>query len=351
MREVTSSVNTDDIKFSFVVRDAKGNVAHEEEFVPSGSPDDTSNLMRSFNLKGANASDNGTVLLDGTLVIDIVVQALPKSSTTHTLFNPFQRNMLNLFYSGERSDITFEFGHFKQYTIRAHKFILETNAPALAQLCESDNISATIHIRDMSVDAFRFVLKYIYGGPPPNPKDVLKYGKDIIEACHRYGISGLKLEIERSFVELRVVDTSNCIDFICFAQENSCSLLKNQAISYFVARSGDILNVSDSAQRLKDSPDLMLEILCAIMKIKPDDMTSPPTKPKSKTWKGLLSRRRSTCGKKKKKGGKGRVVPAQPGLQKKVNANHIAGLELLGTDTVRKEAIKILQLCEEPRRK
>ena len=77
MRDVTSSVNTDDIKFSFVVRDEKGNVAHEEDFLPYGSTDDSS-LMKVFNLKGANASDNGSILLNGTLVIDIVVHALPK---------------------------------------------------------------------------------------------------------------------------------------------------------------------------------------------------------------------------------------------------------------------------------
>lgn len=97
---------------------------------------------------------------------------------------------------------------------------------------------------------------------------------------------------------MRVVDTSNCIDFICFAKEKSCSLLKDYAISYFVARSGDILNGLDSALRIKESPGLVLEILCAIMKIKLDDTTSPS---KSRKWNGLLSRRN-----------RGRVVPMQP---------------------------------------
>mmetsp|Transcript_14147 Transcript_14147/g.17921 ORF Transcript_14147/g.17921 Transcript_14147/m.17921 type:complete len:110 (+) Transcript_14147:3-332(+) len=105
------------------------------------------------------------------------------------------------------------------------------------------------------------------------------------------------------------------------------------------------MNVSDSAERLKDSPDLMLEILCAIMKIEPETM-SPPKNPKPTKWKGLLRRKR----KKKNKGGKGQVAPVQPGSHKKVERHQIAGTELLGTDTIRKEAIKVLQLCEEPRR-
>ena len=359
MREVTRSANpnADDIKFSFIVRDAKGKVAHEEEFVPSASPPDRqlggSNLMKLFNMKGTNASNNGSVLLYGTLVIDIVIQALPKSSITHTLFNPFQRNMLNLFYSGERADIAFGFGHFRQITIRAHRFILEANAPALARLCEDDSTNGTVHIQDVSVEVFRLLLKYVYGGPPPNRQDVSMYGKDIIEAAYRYDISSLKLEIERSLIELRAVDTSNCLDFICFAQENSCTALKDYAVSYLIARPGDIMNLSDTAERLKDSPDLMLEILFAIMKIEP--VTIPPTKPKPKKWMGLLSRKGSSIGKKKKttkkkKSGKAKVVPVQPGQHKKVKKNNEASMELLGTDTIRKEAIKVLQLCEEPRR-
>ena len=356
MREVTRSANpsADDIKFSFIVRDSKGKVAHEEEFVPSASRPDRqmggSNLIKLFNMEGANASNNGSVLLRGTLVIDIVIQALPKESVTHTPFNPFQRNMLNLFYSGERADIAFQFGYFRQVTIRAHRFILEANAPALARLCEDDNMNGTVHMQDVSSEVFRLLLKYVYGGLPPKEQDVLMYGKEIIEAATRYDVSSLKLEVERSLIELRAVDTSNCLDFICFAQENSCTALKDYAISYLIARPGDIMNLSDTAERLKDSPDLMLEILCAIMKIEP--VTIPPIKPKPKKWLGLLSRKRSSIGKKMKmkKSGKAKVAPVQPAPQKKVKKNKEASMELLGTDTIRKEAIKVLQLCEEPRR-
>ena len=34
IREITRSINTDVVKFSFIVRDGKGGVAFEEEFVP-----------------------------------------------------------------------------------------------------------------------------------------------------------------------------------------------------------------------------------------------------------------------------------------------------------------------------
>mmetsp|Transcript_26665 Transcript_26665/g.40111 ORF Transcript_26665/g.40111 Transcript_26665/m.40111 type:complete len:93 (-) Transcript_26665:180-458(-) len=88
------------------------------------------------------------------------------------------------------------------------------------------------------------------------------------------------------------------------------------------------------------------------MKIEPAETMSPLKNPKPTKWKSLLSRKRSKGGKKKnkKKCGKGKVTPVQPGSHKKVERHQIAGTELLGTDTIRKEAIKVLQLCEEPRR-
>lgn len=344
IREITRSINTDVVKFSFIVRDGKGGVAFEEEFVPSGCLDDANSedSMRLFTLEGTKVNDNGSVLLDGTLVIDVVIQALSKqavSEVTHTLVsNPFQRNMINLMHSGENADVTFEFGHFRQCALRAHKLILEANAPALARLFECNDIGTTtsskVHVRDTSVEAFRFILEYIYGGSPPSQADVLKYGKEIIEAANRYNLSGLKLEIERALVEARVIDVSNCIDFISFAHDNSCLELKKYAISYFVSRSKDVLYNSDHVERLKDSPDLMYETLCSVMKIQPEIDTTKPlarlSKPKKR--KGLFRWKRSNDQKKRST----KVVPVQPPSQMKADKNHkeITGMELLVTGKI-----------------
>jgi hypothetical protein len=345
IREITRSINTDVVKFSFIVRDGKGGVAFEEEFVPSGCLDDaqSEDSMRLFTLEGTKVNDNGSVLLDGTLVIDVVIQALSKqavSEVTHTLVsNPFQRNMINLMHSGENADVTFEFGHFRQCALRAHKLILEANAPALARLFECNDIGTTtsskVHVRDTSVEAFRFILQYIYGGSPPSQSDVLKYGREIIEAANRYDLSGLKLEIERALVEARVIDASNCIDFISFAHDNSCLELKKYAISYFVSRSKDVLYNADHLERLKDSPDLMYETLCSVMKIQPEIDTTKPlarlSKPKKR--KGLFRWKRSNGQKKRST----KVVPVvHPPSQKKADKNHkeMTGMELLVTGKI-----------------
>jgi hypothetical protein len=338
IREITRSINTDVVKFSFSVRDGKGGVAVEEEFVPSGCLDDAHNSedsMRLFTLEGTKLNDNGSVLLDGTLVIDVVIQALSKpavSEVTHTLVsNPFQRNMINLMHSGKNADVTFEFGHFRQCALRAHKLILEANAPALARLFECDDIGTTtsskVHVRDTSVEAFRFILQYIYGGSPPSQSDVRKYGREIIEVANRYDLLGLKLEIERALIETRVIDVSNCIDFISFAHDNSCLELKKYAISYFVSRPKDVLYNSDHAERLKDSPDLLYETLCSVMKVQPEiDTTKPPARlSKPKKRKGLFRWKRSNGHKKRST----KVVPVQPPSQKKTDNKEITGMELL----------------------
>lgn len=218
------------------------------------------------------------------------------------------------------------------FFFRAHKLILEANAPALARLFECNDIGTTtsskVHVRDTSVEAFRFILQYIYGGSPPSQADVLKYGKEIIEAANRYDLSGLKLEIERALVEARVIDVSNCIDFIYFAHDNSCLELKKYAISYFVSRSKDVLYNSDHAERLKDSPELMYETLCSVMQIQPKIDTAPPARhSKPKKRKGLFRWKRSNGQKKRST----KIVPMQPPSQKKADKNHkeITGMELL----------------------
>ena len=110
------------------------------------------------------------------------------------------------------------------------------------------------------------------------------------------------------------------------------------------------MNMSEMTERLKESPDLMLEILCATMKIEPESTTN-----KSKKRKDFMRRKRRNIGKKentrKNLGGKGKVSPVQPSVpKKKIERNDSKAGSLLGADTIRKNAIKVLQLCEEPRK-
>jgi len=88
-------------------------------------------------------------------------------------------------------------------------------------------------------------------------------GKSIIDAANRYGVVGLKLAVETILVESLLITKSNVSDWLLFADAKMCPLLKEQAVSYFVARAGDLLK-EESSKKLKESPKLMEELMLEI---------------------------------------------------------------------------------------
>eukprot|EP00581_Thalassiosira_minuscula_P033299 CAMPEP_0183787004 /NCGR_PEP_ID=MMETSP0739-20130205/67318_1 /TAXON_ID=385413 /ORGANISM="Thalassiosira miniscula, Strain CCMP1093" /LENGTH=287 /DNA_ID=CAMNT_0026031073 /DNA_START=1963 /DNA_END=2823 /DNA_ORIENTATION=+ len=277
-------------------------------------------------------------------LLDVAIQILATSKTQQNSHcNPFGRNMLNLFESGAKVDVAFR---INGSTIYAHKFILETNAPALARLCDgTDRLDRHVNIFGTSPDAFRHLLRYIYGGEVPEICDILQLGKEIIEIAYRFGQLSLKAELERIFVEYCVVDTKNCIDFIFFSDKQKCYLLKKHAIDYIVARSNDVLN-SESSEMLKQSPTLMHEIMLA--------MTVKSTRKQKQTTHRWRRRRGGNKVSSKKKitrndGKRGMVIghhvsPLEPDLEKRCT---VAGGQDLDADQVRREAKRILKAANE----
>jgi len=264
VREASSSQFYDEAtKFSFIIRDRHGNVAHEEAFLSSQSNEAKSKSSISMNMFVMSSFKvDDRITANGTLTIDVAIQVLTKTKTERSSHcNPFGKNMLNLLQSGARSDVVFKIDDF---TVRAHKFILETNAPALARLCDGhDKLNRPVRIFGTSPEAFGHILRYIYGGEAPGADAVLRLGKDLIATSYRFGQTSLKMEVERTLVDCCAVDVSNCIDYILVSDEQQCSFLKNHAISYLVTRSHDVLN-SESSGKLKENPRLMREIMAAM---------------------------------------------------------------------------------------
>jgi len=90
-------LNNETAKFSYIVRDLHGNVAHEEAFLSSqckGVDSSGSGSMNMFMMSSFKADNRITV--NGTLAIDVAIQVLAKTElNSHR--NPFGKNMLNLF--------------------------------------------------------------------------------------------------------------------------------------------------------------------------------------------------------------------------------------------------------------
>lgn len=91
-------------------------------------------------------------------------------------------------------------------------------------------------------------------------------GKDVIEAANRYGVIDLKLAVETALVELLVITVQNVMDYLLFADAKTCPLLKEYAVSFFVARASDLLTSTESKRKLRDAPELMEELMIAVTK-------------------------------------------------------------------------------------
>lgn len=251
-------------KFTFIIRDRHEDVAHEESFLSSqsaGGNSGSSASMNMFTMSTFKVDDR--ILSDGTLAIDVAVQVLTETKTERSSrCNPFRENMLNLFRSGAKADVVFR---IDDYRIRAHRFILENNAPALARLCDGNNdpVDRPVRLFGVPLEAFVHVLRYVYGGDAPATPDAMRLGRDVIAICYRFGQPRLREEVERALVGSCVVDASNCVEYILFAERNKCPSLKSHAISYLLARPRDVLDV-ESFELLKDNLRLMREIMLAM---------------------------------------------------------------------------------------
>ena len=111
--------------------------------------------------------------------------------------------MLQLLDNKEKSDISVNIG---EEVFHVHSLILDNNAPLLSAHCKQTNYV----VEDMDPKIFRMILQYVYSGYCPFTKDILAFGKELIDAANRFELANLKLVIETVLVCERVINKSFC---------------------------------------------------------------------------------------------------------------------------------------------
>jgi hypothetical protein len=167
--------------------------------------------------------------------------------------------MMKLLKTGKNSDVSFDVGGT---VFSAHKLILENNAPILAAYCERNN-DGTVSIQETTPDVFRQVLENIYTGRLPTVVDVQKRVMELINASNKYELIDLKMAVENILVRERVMTKKNVADYLLFADAQSCPLLKEYAMAFFVLHSKEVLR-SEHSERLRESGELLSEIIIQI---------------------------------------------------------------------------------------
>lgn len=293
-------------KFSFTIRNSLGYaVLTESDYAfhtfPSHGKEgfgygysDTKFMKRERILDGKN-----DILINGTsLHIDISIDVMPVKKELYHPPTPLVTNMLSLLESGEDSDVTFQ---VEGKTIKAHLPVLRANAPVLAdlfrkqgQICQDSSLEVatdrlvsrrhtfsfgcdlpsditcepnfrSLVVNNMSIEVFHLVLQYVYGGHTPDNQIMLRIGKELIAAAHRFCIFELKMLAENTLVEGCVVNIKNVVEYFVFADTTDCALLKEYALSYLILHVEDVL-FSNQTKKLQEAPELMSEVLVSVAK-------------------------------------------------------------------------------------
>lgn len=224
----------------------------------------------------------GGYLVDGTLTIEMFIKQ--RESSAFPSFvppNPSSNKILQLFMDEKSADLLFEVGNepvgrktrkrakttASPSCFYAHRFILQTCAPLLAELCEDSQDLSPVQITDIKPDVFRLLLLYVYGGKIPTD-DLDENAKDLINAADVFGVINLKLEAETAYVRSETITTNNVMENLLFADAKNCALLKEAAMDFLVANGEEVLDEVD----LENVPASMFkELLVATTRGKKKD--------------------------------------------------------------------------------
>ena len=243
--------NTDklNVKFTIAVNNVNGATAKEEQFeyyfVKKIGYGGREIMKRSDILDTSNS-----ILQNGTLCIEVTIQV--KDDKEH-LYQPESEHsirMLTLLKSKKNTDTSFQVGS-KEF--RVHSVIIDTHVPLLGNQCKDV-------IKNITPEVFQLLLEHIYSGNQPTDEMILEHGKALIDAANKYELIELKMIVESVLVRERIITKKNVADYILFADAQSCPLLKEYALSFFLMHYKELLK-SEHSKRLRDSGELMTEIM------------------------------------------------------------------------------------------
>ena len=175
---------------------------------------------------------------DGALIFEVRMKK-PKDYRLPSFLpeNPSMcKTVQGLFMDKESADVVFEVGGRPRESGRkksktettefyAHRIILKTAAPLLAELCNSDDSPSRIKLPNESPQIFHHLLYYIYGCNIPDFESDIAHTKGIIEAADKFGVTYLKLAAEANYVSSTTIDFDNMMECLHFAVSKNCALL------------------------------------------------------------------------------------------------------------------------------
>jgi hypothetical protein len=215
---------------------------------------------------------------EGTLTLTVELEIATEKNAVwfprQSTYNYYDRTGSQLYRSVETtSDVTFVVGNVGK-NFMVHKCILALRARALYELVIVEELSNSnneghcssiiIVLPDIDEKAFNAFIEFVYTGKEPelnkNDDDDGDIAKLILDAANRFSCTYLKLYIESVIVEKFLVP-SNAAAFLLLADSYSCALLKEASMNMYVIDSLAVMDSKDDWTKLKESNDLLTELL------------------------------------------------------------------------------------------
>lgn len=157
----------------------------------------------------------------------------------------------------ETADIAFKVG---RKVFHAHKSILKARAPF--------DTDTRMPIENVEPKIFELVLKHVYG-QTILPNTWAKHSKQILEAPGKYGFNDLKIEAEAWHAKKLKLTVDNAVDELLYADGTLCLGLKKAVMDYIIDNGQGVI-ASPSFSRLKESSELMTEVMTELAKAATD---------------------------------------------------------------------------------
>jgi len=168
----------------------------------------------------------------------------------------FSDDYLKLFDDAKKADVTFLVNGEK---IKAHKTILFARSTYFERMFDSDmkeNLSDEVEVPDDDPEAFRGMLRYLYGGvAPPNLDDI---AMDLFVLADKYGLEKLKTTCKTSIFANLGADTVVDALLLAYRYDNDDLMAEAKVVLRANIRA---VKESNDYEKLKAEPNLLMALL------------------------------------------------------------------------------------------
>ena len=272
------------IRYQFSILDSNkeaGNcVSSTRHFKKKSAPEDNWGFNKVIELSSLKSESSQLLPNDNlTIVCDLTIFG-PENTVTvskhrveeHQIIQKLQllsQDLEKLVFTKELSDVQI---HCGDKLFHCHQVILSARSPVFKVMFQAEMTekkTRKVEVTDLDPDIVSELLTFIYTGQTPKltkgqtSKDDT-YAKGLLQAAEKYQLEQLKkICVEKL---CNNVDVKNCLDYLVIGDLFQADKLKKACLQIISINIRSVFKSKDWKEAFKDHPNLMAEVIDAIVK-------------------------------------------------------------------------------------